>query len=515
MNQRQKWIVIVTILASGIVFLDSSVVNIALPSIDRDLQAGLSGLQWIVDGYLLTLASLLILGGSLGDHFGRKKVMLIGLVGFGAASMLCGLSWSVGILIAARMLQGLFGALIVPGSLALLREHFVDDETRGNAVGLWSGWSGVTTVIGPLLGGWLVDTLTWRWVFFINLPIVAASVYLLANRVPESHTPAEKPALDWAGTVLIVFGFGGIIFGLIQGPVIGWLSLPVLGALVSGTVLLFFFPFLEQRKQNPLIPIAIFQHRAFSVANLTTLLVYFGLYGMTFFLVIFLQTVQGYSAFLAGLTTAPISLALLVLSPLFGRLAGRFGPRWFMTAGPLLCAAGLLAFIRLGPEPAFWADLLPAVLLFALGMSITVSPLTNTVISSVPEAHSGLASAINNAVSRIAALLAIALLGVVVSQSYQAALQQQISQRSLPEVDQRILQQNQSNPTGALSADLSDPARQAVDQAYTQSFRRAMIVAALTVATGGLVSAIFLRNPADEDKKQTEHELEKKNEPNA
>ncbi|MEJ2208619.1 MAG: MFS transporter [Anaerolineae bacterium] len=507
-RDARRWTLIATILASGIVFLDSTVVNVALPSIDRQLNTGLSGLQWIVDGYVLTLAALLILGGSLGDRYGRRRVMTIGLILFGIASMVCGLAPSTSWLIVARLLQGVGGALLVPGSLALLRATYPEGEERGRAIGLWSGWSGITTVIGPLLGGWLVDTFSWRWVFFINLPIVVVAVALMLTRVPESRSEGASQRLDWLGAALVTASLGGLAYGLIEGPVVGWGSPLVIAGLVGGAVGLGLFILAERSVADPMVPLGLFGSRNFTAANLTTLGVYFALYGTSFFLIIYLQNVMGFSALIAGMVLAPMSLLLLLLSPLLGRLAGRYGPRLFMTAGPLLCGLGLLAYTRVGPDSSYWTGLLPAIILFGLGLAGTVAPLTNTVVSSVPEKNSGVAAAFNNAVSRSAALLAVAGLGVVVSLTFTAALDQRTADLSLSASAQQTLKSVAEDPTaGADLTGLPHPAREAVNLAYTQAFHWAMIVAAATAIAGGLVSWLGIRNAGAEER-QAESEPE-------
>jgi len=498
----QRWTLVATILASGIVFLDSTVVNLALPSIDRQLNAGLSGLQWIVDGYLVTLAALLILGGSLGDRQGRRRVMLIGLVGFGLSSLACGLAPSLSWLIVARLLQGVAGALMVPGSLAILRATFPEGEARGKAIGQWSGWSGITTVFGPLLGGWLVDTLSWRYIFFINVPIVAVAAFLLARRVPESRD-TTKAAPDWLGAATITVALAGLAYGLIEGPVAGWGSPLVVGSLAGGVVSLALFVLVEARVDEPMVPLSLFRSRNFTATNLVTLGVYFGLYGSTFFLVIYMQNVMGYSALIAGLSLAPITLMLLAFSPFLGSFAGRYGPRFFMAAGGLLCALGLLAFTQLEPGSSYWTGLLPPLLIFGLGLCSTVAPLTNTVVSSVPDGKAGLAAAFNNAVSRVAALLAIALLGVVVSLAFRSALEQGTACLSLSAEGQAALQEAAEDPTGAMDvAGLPAEAQAAVDNAYTAAFRRAMLVAALAAAVGGGVAIIAVRDPAEKQERR-------------
>ena len=494
-RRAQRCTLVTTILASGIVFLDSTVVNVALPAIDRQLDAGLSGLQWIVDGYVLTLAALLILGGSLGDRYGRRRMMIAGLVGFGAASAACGLAPSISWLIGARMLQGVAGALLVPGSLALLRAMFSEGEARGEAIGHWSGWSGITTVIGPLLGGWLVDAFSWRWVFFINVPIVALAAVLLASQVPESRA-TEVRSIDWLGAGLVTAGLGGLAYGLIEGPVAGWDAPLVIAGLVGGGLALIAFVLVERCVRDPMMPLQLFESRNFSGANLTTLGVYFALYGTTFFLVLYLQNVMDYSALQAGLVLAPISFLMLVLSPIFGKLAGRYGPRIFMALGPLTIGLGLLLFMWLQPDSSYWTGLLPAIVVFSVGLASTVAPLTDTVVSAVPDRHSGVAAAFNNAVSRGAALLAVALLGVVVTMTFQGELARRTSELALSPFQEQTLTEATADPTGAVDvAQLPPQAGQAVNQAYTRALHRAMLVSAVTAALGGLAAGVMIQKP--------------------
>lgn len=493
-NEFQNWVLIATILASGIVFLDGTVVNVALPTIDRQLNTGLSGLQWIINGYILTLSALLIIGGSLGDRYGQRQIMLIGLTGFGITSMLCGLAPSLGWLIWMRIVQGISGALVVPGSLSLLQEHFPAGEKRGQAIGQWSGWAGIATVIGPLLGGFLVDTFSWRWVFFINIPLILAAIVIFTWKVPKSKRADVRKSIDWAGALLAVLALGGLVYGLIQGPVAGWESPFVIVGLLTGTLSLTIFVVVETKVENPMLPMKLFGSSNFSVANLTTLSVYFGLYGLSFFLVLYVQNVMGYSALMAGLVLTPLSLVLLVLSPIFGKLAGRYGPRLFMTVGPIVCALGFLLFARLEPSSSYWLGLFPAVLVFSLGLASVVAPLTNTVISSVPSKNSGVAAAFNNAVSRVAALLAVALLGVIVTSVFNNALDRNISGMNLSQSEQHALAKVSADPTGTQSVSgLTARASSAVDQAYTRAFHRAMQASALTAGLGAVAAGIWIR----------------------
>ncbi len=498
--ESHRWTLVAVILASGIIFLTGSVVNVALPAIDRSLSAGLSGLQWIVDGYVLTLAAFLIPGGALGDRYGRRRVMTAGLVGFGLTAVAAGFAPSLPWLVGARLVQGMMGALVVPGSLAIIRSIFPAGPERGRAIGLWSGWSGLATVFGPLLGGWLIDTFSWRWAFFVAVPLVTVTVWLMLSHVPESREERSSRHLDGYGAALAVVALGGLAYGLIEGPVSGWRAPWVVAGLASGGIALLLFPIVEARIANPMVPPDLFKSRNFTGANLTTLGVYFGLYGLNFFLVIYLQNVLGYSALNAGLALAPTSLLLLLLSPRFGKWAGRYGPRWFMTGGPLVLASGLLALLRLQPGASFWTALLPGVILVGLGLAATVAPLTDTVMSAVPERRSGVAAAFNNVVSRVAALLAIAGLGVVVSLTFDAALQRETRTLALSGEERAALERISENPTGGVDrSQLPPEVAGAVDAAYTAAFHRTMQVTAGAAVLGGLVAALTIRQREGHD----------------
>jgi EmrB/QacA subfamily drug resistance transporter len=503
-NSSQRWTLIATILASTIVFLDGSIVNVALPAIGKGLDTGLSGLQWVVDGYVLTLATLLILGGSLGDRYGRRRMMLAGLVGFGTASMACGLALSTWWLIGTRMLQGAAGALLVPGSLAVIRAAFPPGQERGQAIGRWSGWSGIAAVVGPLLGGWLVDTLSWRWVFFVNVPIIIVTLWLMVRHVPESRDEEAAQRLDWAGVALLILGLGGIAYGLIEGKLLGWSSASVIAGLAVGLVGLAGFLLVEARERNPMLPLSLLESRNFSGANLTTLGVYFALSGTTFFLVIYIQNVMGYPALDAGLMLAPISLIMLVLSPRIGALAGRCGPRLFMSLGPLLIGLGVGLLSRLGPASNIWTQLLPAVSVLGIGLAGTVAPLTDTAVSSVGGSHSGVAAALNNSVSRVASLLAIAGLGVVVSIAFNAELSRRTEGLSLSPSATAALNRAAQNPTGASPVTHIPPqAENALKAAYTQGFHWAMLANALMAGAAGLIAALVIRNPSRPAQEET------------
>jgi len=405
---RGRWVILAAILGSGVAFLDSTVVNVALPAIGDDLGGGLSGLQWTLDGYLLTLSALLLLGGALGDEYGRKRMFVVGLVWFTVASVLCGIAPDIGSLIGARALQGVGGALLVPGSLALISASFHEDD-RGAAIGAWSGLTGVATAIGPFLGGWLVDAATWRLVFLINVPLAAVALWVTLRHVPESSDPQAGRMPDFAGAATVTLGLGGLVFALIQGPAHGF-SPVVIGVGVLGAVALVAFPFVERRVSSPLVPLEIFKSRQFSGANGTTFVVYAGL-GVALFLVVFeMQRVLGYSAVQAGTATLPITVLMLFLSPRAGRLSQRIGPRLPMTIGPLIVAVGLFLLARIGPNSSYFSGILPGLVVFGLGLATTVAPLTAAVLGAVEERHVGVGSGVNNAVARVAGLLSVAVL---------------------------------------------------------------------------------------------------------
>jgi EmrB/QacA subfamily drug resistance transporter len=405
---RGRWVITAAVLGSGIAFLDSTVVNVALPHIGADLGGGLSGLQWTLDGYLLTLSALLLLGGALGDEYGRKRMFVIGLVWFTVASVVCGLAPSIGALIAARALQGAGGALLVPGSLALITASF-RSEDHGSAIGAWSGLTGVATALGPFLGGWLVDAVSWRLVFLINVPLAAVALWVTIRHVPESRDPQAGKRPDFAGAATATVGLAGLVFALIQGPAHGWSPFVVLAGLV-GVAGLVAFPFVEMRVASPLVPLEIFKSRQFSGANGTTFVVYAALGVALFLVVVELQTSLGYSALEAGTATLPITVLMLFLSPRAGRLSQRIGPRIPMTIGPLVVAVGLVMLAGIGPGTAYLTGILPGLVVFGLGLSLTVAPLTAAVMGSVEENHVGVGSGVNNAVARVAGLLAVAVL---------------------------------------------------------------------------------------------------------
>jgi EmrB/QacA subfamily drug resistance transporter len=409
---RGRWVLATAVLGSAMVFVDGTVVNVALPHIGTALDASLSGLTWTVNGYTLTLASLILLGGSLGDRFGRKRVFVVGVVWFASASLLCGLAPNVGTLVAARALQGVGGALLTPGSLALLQSSF-RTEDRARAIGAWSGLAGIAGAAGPFLGGWLVQAASWRWIFLVNLPLAVAVVAMALRHVPESRDPGASQHVDVVGAVTGALGLGALTEGLIAWQDRGLDSALVLGSLAVGVLALLGFLLREHRAADPMLPLGIFASRVFSATNAVTFVVYAALGGVFFWLVLFLQVAAGFSPLSAGLALIPLTVLMLLLSARAGALATRTGPRLPMTVGPLLCALGVGWLSQLPRQASYLLDVLPPVVLFGLGLSATVAPLTATVLAAAPDEHAGLASGVNNAVARVGGLLAVAVLPLV------------------------------------------------------------------------------------------------------
>ncbi|MFD4598309.1 MFS transporter [Streptomyces sp. NPDC058464] len=401
-SAQGKWILITTVLGSSMALLDSTVVNVALPRIGQDLNASLSALQWTINAYMLTLAGLILLGGSLGDHYGRRKIFVIGVVWFAAASLMCGLAPTDAILIAARALQGIGGALLTPGSLALIQASFHPDD-RARAVGLWSGFGGIGAAVGPFLGGWLVDGPGWRWVFLLNVPLALLCVPIALRHVPESADGRTHGRFDVLGAVLGALALGLVTYALIEA---GTASLLAIAGVAAGVA----FVYVEKRRQDPMLPLDIFGSRQFTALNVVTLCVY-GAFGGYFFLTALqLQVVAGYSALAAGTALLPTTALMLLFSARSGALADRIGPRIPLTVGPLLCATAMLLMLRVGEHANYLTDVLPAVLVQGVGMVTLVAPLTASVLASVDTSRAGIASGINNAAARAASLIAVAAL---------------------------------------------------------------------------------------------------------
>ena len=444
-----RWVLAATVLGSGVAFLDSTVVNVALPAIGSDLGTAIGGLQWTLDAYLVTLSALLLLGGSLGDRYGRRRVFVIGLVLFTAASVLCSVAPSIGFLAAARALQGVGGALLVPGSLAIIASSFHPDD-RGRAIGAWAGLAGVASAIGPFLGGWLIDAGSWRLIFLINVPIAAVAGVIAVRHVPDTRDPRQRPLDAW-GAVLATVALGSLSFAAIEHHGAASIAAAVLAALAGVA-----FLWVEHTSVHPMLPLGMFRSRQFTGANITTFAVYAGLGAGLFLLVVRLQVSLGYSALEAGASLVPFTVLMLVLSPGAGQLGQRIGARLPMTVGPLVAGVGLLLLSRIAPGDRYATTVLPAVIVFGCGMALTVAPLTAAVLAAVGDALTGTASGVNNAVARFAGLLAVAILPALAGMG----------------------------STGSIAASL--------DAGYAEAMR----IAAAVCALGGVAAAVLIRNTA-------------------
>jgi EmrB/QacA subfamily drug resistance transporter len=495
-----------TILGSSLTFIDGTVVGVALPVLQRELGAGMTEAQWVVESYSLMLSSLILLGGALGDRKGRRRVFSAGVVLFAAASAACGLAGGAGQLIAARAVQGVGAALLVPGSLAILSASFPEDE-RGRAIGTWSGFTSVAAGIGPVLGGWLVEHASWRWVFFVNLPLAAVVLALTWWRVPESRGETAQGGVDMLGAAAATLGLGGVVYGLVESGARGFGDPRVAASLVSGVALLAAFFFVERRRgARAMVPLSLFRSRTFAGANLLTLCLYGGLGGLLFFLPFDLIQVRGYSATEAGAALVPFVLTMFLLSRWAGGLVGRYGARPPLVAGPVIAAAGFALFMLPGVHAgSYWTSFFPAVVLLSLGMATTVAPLTTTVMNAVGERHAGVASGINNAVARTAGLVAVAVLGVVVTGVFARRFNSRLAALSLPDAARAEL----SSQAGRLAAietpaGLSDDARlavvRAVEESFEGGFRTVVLVCAALSLSGALGAWLLIEDnapPAD------------------
>jgi EmrB/QacA subfamily drug resistance transporter len=500
-GRRKRFTIIATILGSTIVFLDATVVNVALPAISDDLNAGLADQQWVVEAYALATVSLLLVGGALGDQFGRRRIFTIGLIGFGITSILCALAPSSAVLIGARALQGLTGALLVPGSLAIIAATFEGAE-RGKAVGTWTAWTGIATVIGPAGGGALVEAVSWRAIFWVNIPLVIFTVLLTRSHVEESLDPEADRAIDWLGILTSAAGLGGVVFGFIEQPMEGWSSPVVLIPLIGGAVLFALFVAWESRYRHSMLDLGLFRVRNFAVTNLETLIVYSGLIGAFFFVTLFLQQTVGYSPLGAGFATTPISLLLFALSPVFGKIATSTGPRVPMCVGPIVGGIGLMMITRVDADASYVSDVLPGVIVFGLGLSATVAPLTATALNSVAENRVGVASGINNAVSRIAGVLAIAIFGALIAGKFGSTVDGKVGSNLSPAAEQAI-SEAKDNPLQPPSTNRLPPAEATeVESASVagaeDGFHLAMMTAGTLMIVGGVIAGIGLRNPKRE-----------------
>ncbi len=480
----RPWILAATILGSSLAFIDGTVVNVALPALQSAFHATVTGVQWIIELYALFLSSLLLVGGAAGDHFGRRRTYAAGLVLFTAASVLCGLSKDIQELILARAIQGIGGALLVPGSLAIISATF-EEEDRGRAIGTWSGFTSITTALGPVLGGWLVEHASWRWIFFINLPMALVVLVLVWRHVPESRgEDGSRRRLDWAGAGLTSVGLGGLVYGLIESSNKGWVHPAVVGALAGGVIALAAFLFLESRVKDPMLPLTLFRSRNFSGANLMTLFQYAALSGALFFLPFDLIQVQGYTATEAGASLLPLILIMFLLSRWAGGLVRRYGAKKPLLVGPIIAAAGFMLLSVPVAGGSYWRTFFPGIVVLGLGMTLVVAPLTTTVMNAVPRGRAGIASGVNNAVSRVAGLLAIAVFGIVLVEVFSSKLDRSLSGADLrPEVRRSIEEQRTKLAGIEIPRDTAPGKaliiRKTIDKSYGAGFRSVMLLSSL------------------------------------
>jgi EmrB/QacA subfamily drug resistance transporter len=496
---RRRLTLVATILGSSIAILDSSVVSVALPSIQRSLGGGLAGQQWVSNAYLLTLGSLILLGGSLGDIFGERRVFALGVGGFGAASLLCALAPSIGLLIAFRALQGVAGALLTPSSLAVIVATFRERE-RGPAIGTWTAWGTIAGALGPLVAGLILNVASWRWIFVINLPVVVVCLWLILRAVPATTPTDTERRVDLVGGLLCVVGLGGAVFALIEQPRLGWSSPAVSASLIGGVLAFAAFLFYEPRASDPMLRLELFKSRNFAVGNFESLALYGGLSALFFFLVLYLQQVAGYSPLESGLALLPESLVMFALSSRFGALADRVGPRLFMGGGPLIAGAGMLMLLTIGVHVDYLTEVLPGVLLFSLGLAITVAPLTAAILAGIDQTEAGIGSAVNNAIARVAGLIATVAIGAVVAAQFSASLDHKLAGRPFtPRGHVAIAQAKQLTlgrpPVAGLPTREAAAITLASAQSSLQAFRAGIGIAGALVIIGGVIGAAGIRNP--------------------
>jgi EmrB/QacA subfamily drug resistance transporter len=486
-TRTKKLALVTAILASAIAAVDSTAVNVALPAIGRDLGGGFAAQQWVSNAYLLTLSALILLAGSLTDRLGERRVFTAGVAGFGIGSALCAASPTIGVLIAARALQGVSGALLTPSALAIIVAVFPKEE-RGGAIGSWTAWGGIGILAGPIVGGQIVDSASWRWIFIINVPLVILALVLSRVAVPGRAHGMPDVRIDWLGAAFAAFGLAGISFGLIEQPVLGWSDLGVWGALLAGFVLLAAFIWHEAHTRMPMLRLELFRHRNFSVTNAQTFAMYGGLGLLGFFVTIYLQQVAGYSALKSGVTGLVPTIVMFLLSARMGRLADRFGPRPFLIVGPLFVAAGFALMERYGTSVSLGTDVLPALLVFSFGLSLTVSPLTATVLADASEMDAGIASAVNNAIARTGGLVAVAAVGAVVASFYGARVDARLGHR-LPVSSQAAVREAKRHTFGTIDSAALPPADRAFARTATAAAGEDAFHVAMGIATGLLLVA--------------------------
>ncbi len=491
-----RMVLLATILGSSMAFIDGTVVNVALPTLQRDFDASAAGVQWVVQAYSLFLAALILVGGSLGDRYGRRKIFAIGVVVFTVASVACGVAPNLAALIVSRALQGVGGALLVPGSLSIISATFPEEE-RGRAIGTWSGFTAITSAIGPVLGGWMVENLSWRSVFLMNVPLAVVVLLVTLRYVPESRDDEAGARLDWAGAGIVTVFLAALIYGLTEAAVSGFSDPLVLVLLAVSVVAAVAFLIVERRVANPMVPLSLFRSRTFSGTNLLTLFLYAALGGALYFFPFNLIQVQGYSSTAAGAAMLPMILLMFGLSRWAGGLTGRYGARLPLTVGPIVAGAGFLLFAVPGVGGSYWTTFFPAVVLLGLGLTITVAPLTTAVMGAVEGRHSGLASGVNNAVSRAAGVIAIAAFGILMAATFDRSLNAGLERRDLPAAAEREIEAGRDQLAALeVPSSLGDEERTAiardVDESFVAGFRVVMIVSAIMALASGVAAAFTI-----------------------
>ena len=492
-----KWVLAATILGSSMAVIDGTVVNVALPVLQAQLNATVTDVQWIVESYALFLAALILVGGSLGDRFGRRRIFAYGVALFALASVWCGVSPNVNQLIIARAVQGIGGALLVPGSLAIISASF-SGEQRGRAIGTWSGFTAITSALGPVLGGWLIENASWRWIFFLNVPLAVIVLGIVFWRVPESRDEANSGRLDWWGALLATLGLGALVYGLIESSNLGLTHPLVLSCIVIGALMLAAFIFVEASSHAPMMPLSLFKSRTFSGANLLTLMLYSALGGVLFFFPFNLIQVQGYSATAAGAAFLPFILIMFLLSRWSGGLVSRYGAKLPLIIGPVIAAVGFALFGIPGINGSYWTTFFPAIAVLGVGMAVSVAPLTTTVMGAVKVSQAGIASGINNAVSRTAGLLAIAVLSIVVLNAFNRSLDQRLATLGIPPEVQQMLAQERIKLAGAevpagLSAEVSATLKQVIALSFVDSFRLVMSIAVVLALASAIIALLMIK----------------------
>lgn len=491
-RSTERWVLAAAILGSGMAFIDGSVANLVLPRLQDEMGATIADVQWVVEAYALFLSALLLVGGALGDRFGRRRVFSIGTVVFGGASMACGIAPGIDSLILARAVQGIGGALLVPGSLAIISASFRDAD-RGRAIGIWSGFSAMSAGLGPIIGGWLVEHLSWRWAFLVNVPLAILVIAIAMLRVPESRDEEAPAGLDWTGAMLATLGLGGVVYGLIESATLGLTHPAIVTSLGIGVGALVAFVLAERHSRHPMVPPSLFASRAFTGANLLTLFLYAGLSCVFFFLPFNLIQVQGYSATATGAALAPFIAIMFLLSRWSGGLVDRFGGRGPLIVGPLVAAAGFAGLAVPGVGGSYWTTFFPPIVVIGLGLAVAVAPLTTVVMGAVAPRHVGTASGINNAVARTAGLLAIAVLSVGVSVTFNARLDRDLETLGLPADVRTAFDQERNRLAGArmpegLAPEPARRLRRAVQDAFVQAFRQVTALAALLAVASAFVA---------------------------